>query len=74
MARRCIAKEEVGLILHHCHRNVNGGHYGSQRTTAKVLEVWFYWHTLFQDTRNFMMNYDACQRSGNISKNDKILK
>ena len=28
MARRCIARKEVGPILHHCHGNVNGGHYG----------------------------------------------
>ena len=28
MAIRCIAWEEVGSILHHCHGNVNGGHYG----------------------------------------------
>ena len=60
MTRRCIAKEEVGSILHHCHGNVNGGHFGPQRTAAKVLKVGFYWPTLFHDAREFVLNYNAC--------------
>ena len=66
MARRYVATEEVRSILYHCHSNINGGHYGAQRITAKVLESGFYWPTLFQDAKGFVMSCDAYQRTGNI--------
>ena len=53
---------------------VSGGHFGPQRTTAKVLEAGFYWPTLFNDAKKCVLNYDACQRSGNISQKDKMLQ
>ena len=68
MIKRCITNEEIGYVLHHCHRMVNGGHFGLQRTTTKILEAGFFWPTPFQDAHNFILNCDACQRSGNISK------
>ena len=36
--RRCVPKEEMGSILNHCHTLSCGGHFGGQRTTAKVLQ------------------------------------
>ena len=42
MIRRCIADDEIGSILQHCHRMVNRGHFGPQRTTTKLLEASFY--------------------------------
>ena len=47
MLRRCIVNEEIGSVLQHCHGMVNGSHFGPQRTTAKVLEVGFFWPTIF---------------------------
>ena len=74
MIRRCIANDEVESVLQHCHGLVNGGHFGPQRTAAKVLEAGFYWPTIFQDAREFVLSCDACQRSGNISKRDEMLQ
>ena len=62
----------MGSIMQHCHRN--GGHFGPQRTAAKVLEAGFYWPTIFQDARKFVLTFDACQRSGNIAKKDEMLQ
>ena len=72
--RRCVGKKETGSILQHYHRMINGGHFGPQRTTAKVLEVGFFWPTLFHDARKFVFNCDAYQRSGNFSKKDEMLQ
>ena len=74
MIRRCIANEEIESVLQHYHGMVNSGHFGPQRTAAKVLEAGFFWPTLFQDARNFILNYDTCQRSSNISKKDEMLQ
>ncbi|XP_068332797.1 uncharacterized protein [Pyrus communis] len=49
-----------------------GGHFGTQRTSLKVLECGFYWPTLFKDARNFCMSCDRCQRMGNISAKDQM--
>ena len=35
--RRCVLEEEMGSILNHCHMLSCGGHFGCQRTVAKVL-------------------------------------
>ena len=49
-----------------------GGHFGTQRTTLKVLECGFYWPTLFKDARTFCITCDRCQRTGNIGANDQM--
>ena len=34
---------------------INGGHFGPQRTASKVLEAGFYWPTIFQDAKKFVL-------------------
>ncbi|XP_024963991.1 uncharacterized protein LOC112504285 [Cynara cardunculus var. scolymus] len=71
--RRCIPKTEVTKILEDCHKASYGGHFGGQRTTAKVLQFGFFWPTLFQDAHNFSKRCDECQRSGSISQRNEML-
>ena len=40
--RRCVPKGEQQGILSHCHENACGGHFASQKTTMKVLQLGFY--------------------------------
>ena len=68
--RRCVPEDEMHNILHHCHTLPCGGHFGGQRTAAKVLQSGFYWPTLFKDAHQFVSACDKCQRMGNISKKD----
>ena len=42
MIRRCVPGVEMDDILKHCHTLECGGHFGSQRTAAKVLLCRFY--------------------------------
>ena len=35
---RCVPEKEMGSILNHCHTLSCGGHFGGQRTVAKVLQ------------------------------------
>lgn len=72
MIRRCVPQSEVKNILHVCHTSLYGGHYGSERTSAKVLQAGFYWSTLFKDAHQFGKNCDRCQRVGNISKRNEM--
>ena len=69
--RRCVPEDEMISILNHCHTLPCGGHFGSQRTAAKVLQSGFYWPTLFKDAHRFVSTCDKCQRMGNISRKDE---
>ncbi|KAJ9544157.1 hypothetical protein OSB04_023864 [Centaurea solstitialis] len=70
--RRCIPKEEVTSIIHHCHSGPCGGHFGGQRTTSKILQSGFYWPSLHRDCHGFVKRCDECQRSGNISRRNEM--
>ena len=69
--RRCVPEDEMHSILNHCHTLPCGGHFGGQRTAAKVLQSGFYWPSSFKDAHRFVSTCDKCQRMGNISRNDE---
>ena len=70
--RRCIPSEEVDNILHQCHSSDYGGHFGGEKTAAKVLQSGFYWPSLFKDAYSFVVKCDRCQRTGNISRRHEM--
>ena len=69
--RRCVPEDEMDSILNHCHTLPCGGHFGGQRTAAKVIQSGFYWPSLIKDAHLFVSTCDKCQRSGSISKKDE---
>ncbi|KAL4339830.1 hypothetical protein GQ457_08G026660 [Hibiscus cannabinus] len=70
--RRCIPEEEQQIILEQCHSAPYGGHFGRNRTAAKVLQSGLYWPTLHRDAQLFCQQCDRCQRTGNISRRNKM--
>ncbi|KAL4368789.1 hypothetical protein GQ457_05G020860 [Hibiscus cannabinus] len=70
--RRRIPEEEQQMILEQCHSAPYGGHFGGNRTAAKVLQSGFYWPTLHRDAQLFCQQCDRCQRTGNISKRNEM--
>ncbi|KAK8698038.1 hypothetical protein V6N13_114170 [Hibiscus sabdariffa] len=72
MLRRCIPEEEQKDIMYHCHAASCGGHFGGNRTAAKILQSGFYWPTLFKDAHAFAKACDRCQRTGNISRRNEM--
>ncbi|KAK8713476.1 hypothetical protein V6N13_148692 [Hibiscus sabdariffa] len=70
--RRCVPEEEQKDIMYHCHAASCGGHFGGNRTAAKILQSGFYWPTLFKDAHAFAKVCDRCQRTGNISGRNEM--
>ncbi|CAN6583792.1 unnamed protein product [Malus baccata var. baccata] len=68
----CVHDSEFNAILTFCHTYACGGHFGTQRTSLKVLECGFYWPTIFRDARTFCMSCDKCQRTGNIGPKQQM--
>ena len=54
------------------HASPYGGHFAGDRTTWKILQSGFYWHTLFKDYFEWVKHCDAYQRMGNISRRNEI--
>ncbi|KAK8491391.1 hypothetical protein V6N11_073717 [Hibiscus sabdariffa] len=70
--KRCVPEEEQMDIMYHCHAATCGGHFGGNRTAAKILQSGFYWPTLFKDAHAFAKACDRCQRMGNISRRNEM--
>ena len=60
--RRCVPEDEMPSILNHCHTLSCGGHFGGQRTAAKVLQSGFYWPSLFKEVAT--TNQQSCKKPG----------
>ncbi|KAL4386779.1 hypothetical protein GQ457_09G021500 [Hibiscus cannabinus] len=58
--------------MYHYHAAACGGHFGGNRTAAKILQSGFYWPTLFKDAHTFVKACDRCQRTGNISRRNEM--
>ncbi|XP_016195508.1 uncharacterized protein LOC107636520 [Arachis ipaensis] len=54
MIKRCVPEVKMKDILWHCHNSSYGGHFGAERTAAKVLQSGFYWPSIFKDAREFL--------------------
>ncbi|GJY03090.1 reverse transcriptase domain-containing protein [Tanacetum coccineum] len=67
MMRRCVAGSKILEILAHCHYGPTRGHHSASITGRKVYESGFFWPSIFKDAKDYVMKYDACQRSENIS-------
>ncbi|XP_042479737.1 uncharacterized protein LOC122060691, partial [Macadamia integrifolia] len=49
-----------------------GGHFGTKKTAAKVLQCGFYWLTLFRDAFDFCKACPSCQSFGRINKRNMM--
>ena len=47
------------------------GAFRRPKDNRKVLQLGFYWPSLFKDAHLFVSTCDKCQRMGSISKNDE---
>ncbi|KAJ9536280.1 hypothetical protein OSB04_un000552 [Centaurea solstitialis] len=72
VVRKCVPNFEMKNLLKDCHDSPYGGHFGGQRTAAKVLQSGFFWPTLFKDAFEFVKSCDACQRTGNLSQRNEM--
>ncbi|XP_026410339.1 uncharacterized protein LOC113305532 [Papaver somniferum] len=68
----CAFESEFQSIMNFCHSYACGGHFGTKRTTLKVLESGFYWPTMFKDAYLFYKACDRCQRTGNLGARNQM--
>ncbi|RDY01785.1 Retrovirus-related Pol polyprotein, partial [Mucuna pruriens] len=61
---KCILDAKIKSVFQFCHATSRSGHYGSTRTTRKVLDCGFYWPTIFRHAYQFVSTNEKCQKSG----------
>ena len=47
-----------------CHDEPCGGHFADKRTAYKILNLGYYWPSLFKDCKKYVRSCDICQRMG----------
>ena len=67
-----MAEEKIKDILEHCHSSPCGVHFGGTKTAAKVLQLGYFWPSIFKDVQEFARCCDRCQRVGNISSKQEM--
>ena len=70
--RRCVPETEQGGIMEKCHASPYRGHFAGDKTTRKILQLGFYWPTLFKDYFEWVKHCDASHRMGNLSRRNEM--
>ena len=69
---RCIQEDEIYDILHACHDEPCGGDFTDRRIGHKVLQLGYYWPTIFKDVKKYVQACNSCQRMGHLGQAEKI--
>ena len=70
--RRGIWEDEIYDILQACHDEPCGGHFADCRMGHKVLQMCYYWPTIFKDANKYVQACDSCQRMGRSGQANEI--
>eukprot|EP00253_Pinus_taeda_P028250 PITA_28250 len=70
--RRCIREDEIFDILKACHDGPCGGNFADHRIGHKVLQIGYYWPTIFKDAKKFVQACDSFQRAGCPIQSDEM--
>lgn len=57
--RRCVRQNEILEILNPCHDESCGGHFIDKRTSYKVLNLGYYWPSIFKDSKIYVKKCDG---------------
>ncbi|XP_016740284.1 uncharacterized protein [Gossypium hirsutum] len=70
--RKYIVESKIDEILYHCHSSPSGGHFGGSHTGTKILQVGFFWPTVFKDVYAYVKSCDRCQRTRTLSRRNEM--
>ena len=70
--RRCVRKDDILEILKSFHDEPCVGHFADKQTTYKILNLGYYWPSLFKDCKKYVRSCDICQRMGRPVPSDEM--
>lgn len=72
LIRKCVREDEILDLLKACHAEPCGGHFLDKITTCKVLNLGYYWPSIFKDSKTYVKKCDNCQRLSRLVASDEI--
>ena len=69
---RCIRDDEIFNILSACHDEPCSGYFADHRTRHKVLQMGYYWPTIFKDAKKYVKACNSCQRMGRFDQSNEM--
>ena len=72
LLRRCVSNDNQIGVLAFCHSEALGRHFFARKTADKILQVGFYWPTLFKDCFEFCKTFSQCQQLGGVTKRNMM--
>lgn len=70
--RKCVREDEIFDILKVWHDGPCGEHFADRKTGHKVLQIGYYWPTIFKDAKKFIQACDSCQRAGHPGHSNEM--
>ena len=70
--RRYVSEDDIYEILKAAHGGPCGGRFADKRTGHKVLQLGYYWPSIFHDVRDYVRRCDHCQRMGQPGESDEM--
>ena len=61
--RQVISDSQARMNLQELHKGNVGGHFSQDITVRKVLDVGYWWPTLYKDTYKYCQTCDECQKT-----------
>jgi len=58
--------------LKECHDEPCGENFTDRRSGHKVLQMGYYWPSIFKDAKKYVQAYDSCQRMGQLGQADEM--
>ena len=69
---RCACDDEIYGIRKVGHYEPYGGHFVDHRTGHEILQMGYYWPSIFIDTKKYVRTCDSCQRIGKPAQADEM--
>jgi len=55
------------MLMKKLHEGPLRGHFVTKITQKKILDVAYWWPTMYRDVHDYCKSYDACQRIGGLA-------
>ena len=59
-----VSDNDIYEVLKDAHDGPFGGNFSNKRTCHKVLQMGYYWPSIFRDAQNYVRRCDSFQRMG----------
>ena len=67
-----IQREQVEMLLFNLYQDMTGAHLGVEAVYNKLHERYF-WPNIYDDVKEYIKNYDACQRRGPVNRKEMLI-